>query len=85
MALSNGDDTRLSAGDIDEMFGIAQDGPRPSPEQLLQQRGIAADITGVAQRINANLEDGPAKSQALIHLQNALMWAGKQIFARAAE
>lgn len=83
MALNNGDDTRLGAADIAKMFGTAQSGPRPTEEQLLQQSGIAADVENVAQRINATVEDGPAKTQALIHLQAALMWAGKQIFAPA--
>lgn len=69
----------LDVNDIDARFGIAQDG-KPTDDQLAQQRAVRADIAHAAQVVNTYVPDSRAKSIALTHLEEALMWAGKAIF-----
>lgn len=69
----------LDVNDIDARFGIAQDG-KPTDDQLAQQRAVRAAVANAAQHVNLYAPDGRAKSLALTHLEEALMWAGKAIF-----
>lgn len=71
--------TQLSPEDIAARFMIAQDS-RPTEAQLEYQNDIRQVFAGLAQRINADVADSRAKSTALTHLEDALMWTGKAIF-----
>lgn len=74
--------TRLSAEDVAARFGIAQHG-KPTDAQLAYQADIAVVFSGLAQRINTDVADSRAKSEALTVLEDALMWTGKAIFGAA--
>lgn len=76
----NGVEPREGVHDIEMRFLVAQDG-RPSYDQLAFQKILREQIHQVAQNLNANVEDSRAKSIALTHLEDALLWAGKAIFA----
>ena len=76
----NGYDPRESSEQIEARFGIAQDS-KPTEEQLKFQRDLRAIIGGAATLLNAKVEDSREKSLAITHLEEALMWAGKAIFA----
>lgn len=65
---------------INKRFGIAQDG-KPSQEQLAAQSELRHIIALAGGFMNENIADGREKSLALTHLEEALMWAGKAIFA----
>lgn len=65
---------------IEMRFLIAQDN-RPSQEQLDFQRDLRSVIHQVAQNLDVSVEDSREKSLALTKLEEALMWAGKAIFA----
>lgn len=66
---------------IDRMFGIAQD-RKPVDENQLRVQGELRDrIASAGHFINNNIADGPGKGIAMERLQEALMWAGKEIFA----
>lgn len=65
---------------IERNFGIAQDG-KPSEEELALQASLRETFTGLAVRINRDITPGPAKTRAIIKLQEGLMWAGKAIFS----
>jgi hypothetical protein len=71
--------TQLDRDDIKARFGIAQDG-KPTQAQLEEQAIIRDAFATLAQRVNANVADSRAKSIALTHLEDALMWTGKAIF-----
>lgn len=45
------------------------------------QTSIQDSIIVAASRIDTNVENSHAKEQALLHLEEALMWAGKAVFA----
>lgn len=63
-------------------FQTAQaDPPEDIEERKRVQRALQADILATAYLINDTVEDGRAKALALTHLEEALMWAGKAIFA----
>lgn len=66
--------------DVSERFMIAQDGPRPSTEQLELQHDLRQDFMELAHKINVTIKDDREKSLALTKLEEALMWAGKAIF-----
>ena len=66
--------------DVSERFMIAQDGPRPSTEQLELQHDLRQDFAELAQKINVIIEDSREKSLAITKIEEALMWAGKAIF-----
>lgn len=74
--------TDLDADDVKARFGIAQEG-RPTEAQLEEQAVVKQAVTALAIRINENVADSRAKSIALTHLEDALMWAGKAIFQPA--
>lgn len=76
----NGYDPREGIFDIKKRFQIAQDGHRPTDEQLAFQLEVRQEIHKIAQKLNAKVEDGREKSLALTKLEEALMWAGKAIF-----
>lgn len=81
MALATASGQIRETGDqIRARFGIDQDS-KPSDEQLRYQRAIAAEISTIALIINRDVADGREKSVALTKLEEALMWAGKAIFA----
>lgn len=67
--------------DIEMRFLIAQDGGKPDELELHTQRQLREKIADAAFYLNANVEDGREKSLALTKLEEALMWAGKAIFA----
>jgi hypothetical protein len=71
---------RESDQDIANRFGIAQDKPAASDEELDLQRWLRKAIVDIAQNLNAGVADSREKSLALTHLEEALMWAGKAIF-----
>lgn len=72
--------TRESDEDIRKRFNIAQD-KRPTEAQLAYQAQLREDIAAIATSINADVADSREKSLAITHLEEALMWAGKAIFA----
>lgn len=74
---------RESRDDIERRFGIAQDGA-PNQEQLGLQSAIRFDLCDLAQTANYRIADSRAKSLALTHLEEALMWFGKAIFEEQA-
>lgn len=55
--------------------------PEDIEERKRAQRMIQSAIEGVAIDIDHYVEDGRAKALALTHLEEALMWAGKAVFA----
>lgn len=65
---------------IEMRFLIAQDN-KPSQEQLDFQRDFRLVLHQAAQHLNARVEDSREKSLALTKLEEALLWAGKAIFA----
>lgn len=72
--------------DLQGRFGIAQDNdvvgvPEDFRTRQAVQSHVREDITIAARFINENVADGREKSLALTHLEEALMWAGKAIFA----
>jgi hypothetical protein len=73
--------TREDDADILGRFNIAQDGPVPTGAQLAYQAEVRHAIATVALDLNRDVADSPAKSNALRKLEEALMWAGKAIFA----
>lgn len=79
MALS-ANTPRETEAQITKRFGIAQDGA-PSAEQLELQASLRETFAGLGVRINRDIADGREKSLAQTHLEEALMWAGKAIFA----
>lgn len=83
MALTEDGERVLVRDDaIRARFGIAQDGT-PSPEALALQRAIRDEIAAIAVAFNAEIVDSRAKSVALTHLEDFLLWAGKAIFEEA--
>lgn len=80
MALQNGPG-RDTPEQLDKRFGIAQDRKPVSPEQLQVQAEIRGLTAQLASYINENVGDGREKSLSFTHLEDALMWAGKAIFA----
>lgn len=62
-------------------FTIAQDGQAPTPEQLEAQRQVRASIEVAAAYITDAAAPSREHSLALTKLEEALMWAGKAIFA----
>ncbi|QDF15961.1 hypothetical protein HWC34_gp51 [Microbacterium phage Alex44] len=78
MALGQG--LRENDHDMDKRFGIAQDTPA-SEEQLEFQKEYRLAIANVAKLLNHEVQDGREKSLAFTHLEEALMWGGKAIFA----
>lgn len=65
-----------------ERFKLAQDGPRPTEEQLANQREIRARIEDTADAIAMRTAPGREQSLALTKLEEALMWAGRAVFAQ---
>lgn len=78
--IPNNTPTREREQDIEKRFGIAQDRPA-TDAQLAYQANLRADISDIANAINRDVADGREKALALTHLEEALMWAGKAIFA----
>lgn len=72
--------TREDGDDIRRRFGIAQDG-KPTKEQLDYQQTLRYDICTIATHLNEDVADSREKSLAITKLEEALMWAGKAIFA----
>lgn len=70
---------------LDARFGIAQDVPEVDEDtrtsQLQVQQLVRRRISETAEVIDNNVADSREKSLALTHLEEALMWAGKAIFA----
>lgn len=59
-----------------------EEGDTGTIEQKLQvQRDLRAAIYKAAMILDTNVAPGPASAQALIHLEAALMWGGKEIFS----
>lgn len=79
--LPTGTEPREGRHQIEMRFLIAQDNKRPDDEQLLVQSEIRQLIAEAAFGINEEVADSREKSLALTHLEEALMWAGKAIFA----
>lgn len=74
--------TREEEAALRARFLIAQDNQPEDIEQRKRIQGfVRDDIHSVADFINKNVEDGPAKDMAVLHLEEALMWAGKAIFS----
>lgn len=71
---------RENADDIRQRLGIAQDGGKPSAEQLQVQATLRDMIAEVALYGNSHITDGRNKSIALTALEDALMRFGKAIF-----
>lgn len=65
----------------DPRFAIAQDAPKPTEEQLAAQRVIRTAIATAAHAIESGTAPGRERALALTKLEEALMWAGKAIFA----
>ena len=72
---------RESADQIRARFMIAQDGA-PTRDQLDYQADLRQDFADLSVRINEGVADSREKSLALTALEEALMWAGKAIFAK---
>lgn len=69
---------------IHARFGIASDEDKPYAPHELQvqiQDAIRGKILTAATMIERSTVDGREKSLALTKLEEALMWAGKAIFA----
>lgn len=82
MALRTIPASREEEAQLRARFQIAQDTPPEDIEQRKRIQGfVRDDIHSVADFIDKNVENGPTKEQALIHLEEALMWAGKAIFS----
>jgi len=81
MALQEGQPRIGSRDKIDKLFGIAQDRKPVNEEQLRVQAELRDKFAAAGHFINENIADGPGKAIALERLQEALMWAGKEIFA----
>lgn len=64
-----------------DRFRVAQDGPRPSDAQLANQKHIQEAIEATAARIEGATPPSREQSLALTKLEEALMWAGKAVFA----
>lgn len=71
---------RENADAIRERFGIAQDGGKPSDEQLQVQAKLRDLIAEAGLYANSHITDGPSKSTGLRKLEEALMWFGKGVF-----
>lgn len=69
--------------DIQARFGIAQDAPVPDDikERQLAQVRLRAKIYDAAKFIASEVEPGREQSLAMTKLEEALLWAGKAIFA----
>lgn len=67
---------------VTERFKIAQDGLPPSETQLREQRFIQRKIMAAADAIDLGIPgQSREKSLAITKLEEALMWAGKALFA----
>lgn len=72
-------------------FGIAQDATTGKPEEeedygtieqkLKTRRDFREAVYKAAMILDRDVEPGPASAQALIHLEAALMWGGKEVFS----
>lgn len=62
-------------------FNIAQDGPRPTDEQLRNQAAIRDAIKSAASAVETRTLPSREQSLALTKLEEALLWAGKAVFA----
>lgn len=69
--------------EIWDRFGIAQDAPTPTDMGTRQQIQIQvrAKVYEAAEEMNETISDSRELSLALTKLEEALMWAGKAIFA----
>lgn len=82
--------TREERDQLRQRFGIAQDPTEEKPEEgdtgtierkLEAQRGLREAIYKAADLLGSEVAPGPAREQALTHLEAALMWGGKEIFS----
>ena len=64
----------------DTRFLIAQDGGKPTEDQLDAQREIRASIAEAGTRLQDLTEPSREQSLALTKLEEALLWAGRAIF-----
>jgi len=71
----------LKAAYIHPSAKIAADGGDPGDEQLLAQRNVRLAISHALNAVDANVPAGREASLAKTKLEEALMWAGKGIFA----
>lgn len=62
-------------------FAIAQDGPKPTEAQLKAQQAVREGFKELEALLDAYVAPGREQSLALTKLEEALMWAGKGIFA----
>lgn len=69
--------------EIHARFGIAQDAPIPDDieRRQLAQVHLRAKVYDAAKFIAEEIEGGREQSLALTKLEEALLWAGKAIFA----
>ncbi|MGO2150873.1 MAG: Acb2/Tad1 domain-containing protein [Microbacterium gubbeenense] len=61
-------------------FAIAQDGAKPTDEQLADQKLIQKLVAHTAMQLEDRTKPSREQSLALTKLEEALMWAGKAIF-----